>query len=160
MGRMREVTRVRSLMAQAIRRAGRAPGKGPGTVKRLAYSLGCSRQYAHRIIQGEGCLQAARETLHRLVTAETDPFPVVESVRLELMATMAKRLTDQELRDRLRHAKEEALVTEGCTKLAVWLHEAHPSRETLREAIAAVQRHMWDLAEVHACLQAIDWRLP
>lgn len=28
------------------------------------------------------------------------------------------------------------------------------------EAIAAVQRHMWDLAEVHACLQAIDWRLP
>lgn len=160
MGRMREVVEVRSLMAQAIRRAGRAPGKGPGTVKRLAYAWGVSRQYANRVIEGEGCLQQARSYLNRLVGTENTPFAVVDAVACELVAALAMKLTDRELADRLHAARAEALASDGPARLALWLYESAPSQETLNEAISAVSLHMWDLGELVATMQAMQWRGP
>lgn len=141
--RIRWADAGKSGMYQVVMPAGRAPGSGRPTMKRIAKGLGTSRQYADRVVnQGEGKFRPALDALLGLVAKDTTPFPVLAGAINECVAAFAARLTPEELEARLRAAMGEETVHQGAADAAMvgWLQD--PTTDRLRVLVATLQDHI------------------
>lgn len=141
--RLRWLDAGKSGFYQVVMPAGRAPGMGRPTLKRVAKGLGTSRQYAARVADhGEGKLRPALDTLLGMVAKDTTPFPILAGAINECVAAFAARLTPKELDARLRAALGEETVHQGAADAAMigWLLE--PNTERLSVLVATLQDHI------------------